>query len=203
MRCLQGRATVSEESADFAVAGLSVSDLQAMFPAPDARQAERVLLIPVSGTSMEPTLHPGEQVEVLVPARRTGFGDILLIRHREIFFLHRLVGRKGGALRTKGDGRAHFDGWLSRPEEVEGCLLQVRRGGRARAFRGGAARPLGWLAGVWSALCGHLYRLALRLDREIGGGTGNDFRDDAVRLNWAGFLLIEAIASLLAPRPAA
>ena len=181
---------MSEESADFAVAGLSVSDLQAMFPAPDARQAERVLLIPVSGTSMEPTLHPG-------------VGDILLIRHREILFLHRLVGRKGGALRTKGDGRAHFDGWLSRPEEVEGCLLQVRRGGRARAFRGGAARPLGWLAGVWSALCGHLYRLALRLDREIGGGTGNDFRDDAVRLNWAGFLLIEAIASLLAPRPAA
>jgi hypothetical protein len=144
---------------------------------------------------MEPTLRDGEEVEVLVPPPRLpALGDLLLARHGEVLFVHRMVGRSGAKVRTKGDGRGHFDGWLTAPADIIGTVRGVGRAGDARRLR----RTAGIIAGTWSALCGHLYRVALRLDGAISGGE--EFRDDVDRLNRAGFRLLEAIVGVLRRR---
>jgi hypothetical protein len=157
--------------------------------------------ISVTGFSMQPTLRDGDVLTVRVPAGRLLFGDVLLIRQGETHFVHRLAGRSAGKLRTKGDGRGHFDGWLSDPSEVEGRVLEVRGNGRRRGLATGRAKAVGLAAGAWSGLCGHAYRVALRLDSVFGRGPGTGSRRAATAVNRAGFALIEAISAWLMDFP--
>lgn len=137
---------------------------------------------------MEPTWSHGEPVPVEIPAGTARFGDVLLLRHPTGPFLHRLVGRPRAGLRTKGDGRGHFDGWLTPPEAVIGRAL--------------TAAPL-WDRGAacWSALCGHLYRVAFRLDQGPGALAATTFRLDVETLNRRGFELLNVVRKLLAGGP--
>ena len=134
----------------------------------------------IDGSSMEPTWRHGESVPVVIPAGAWRFGDVLLMPHESGPFLHRYVGRARGLLRTKGDGRGHFDGWLTPPDRVLG---------RVASDRPGADR----LAGLWSAFCGHLYRIAYRLDRGPGGAAEGGYRQDVEALNRAGFGVIHRL----------
>ena len=157
--------------------------------------------VPVTGLSMHPTLRDGDVLTVRFPAGRVRFGDVLLMRHGQTRFVHRLAGRPAGKLRTKGDGRGHFDGWLSDPSEVEGRVLEVRGSGRRRNLVTGRARAVGLAAGAWSGLCGHAYRMAFRLDGAIGGAPGTGSRRAVTAVNRAGFALIEAISAWLMDFP--
>jgi len=150
---------------------------------------------------MHPTLRDGDVLTVRFPAGRVRFGDVLLMRHGQTRFVHRLAGRPAGKLRTKGDGRGHFDGWLSDPSEVEGRVLEVRGSGRRRNLVTGRARAVGLAAGAWSGLCGHAYRMAFRLDGAIGGAPGTGSRRAVTAVNRAGFALIEAISAWLMDFP--
>jgi len=131
---------------------------------------------------MEPTFHHGEAVPVDIPAGRFRFGDVLVLPHPTGPFFHRVVGRRKGLLRTKGDDRGHFDGWLTAPEQVIGRAVQRFRGENL-------------LAGIWSAFCGHLYRVAWRLDRGAGGFAGSEYRLDVEELNRAGFRILALLFS--------
>ena len=167
---------------------------------------------------MEPILKDGERVKVRVVEEShpvtPSFGEVVLARHEGILFVHRIAGRVSGgsrrndssaaAFRTKGDGRAHFDGWLTAPADILGIAFEVEGGGRRRSVQGGGlARLVNLVAGTWSTLCGHAYRVAIRLDRTIGAGgqgEGSDFRADVELLNRAGFDSIDWCLRLLVDR---
>jgi hypothetical protein len=86
----------------------------------------------VSGTSMLPTLWPGDTVSIEGrPLSELGVGDIVLYERCGRLFLHRLVAlpaeRFPGRLVTRGDSMPHADPAV-RVEGVLGVLVEVRRG---------------------------------------------------------------------------
>ena len=85
----------------------------------------------VSGTSMLPTLWPGDLVSVKRPsASRMSVGDIVLYRRSGRFFLHRLVAlpdRSGGGFVARGDSMPHADSPVA-VDEIVGVLEGVSHG---------------------------------------------------------------------------
>jgi signal peptidase len=86
----------------------------------------------VSGTSMLPTLWPGDAVSIESrPLSRMGVGDIVLYERDGRFFLHRLVALpmacSAGMLITRGDAMPQADPPI--PEDaLLGVVAGVRRG---------------------------------------------------------------------------
>ncbi|MGC9396097.1 MAG: hypothetical protein ACP5J4_14740 [Anaerolineae bacterium] len=84
----------------------------------------------VSGRSMLPTLHPGDEV-IVHPATAEALtpGDWVVVRGAQGAFLHRYLGRRDGHILTKGDGHRALDpSWP--PEAVLGRVVEAQRDGR-------------------------------------------------------------------------
>ncbi len=118
----------------------------------------------VSGTSMLPTLWPGDTVSI--ESRRLSelkLGDIVLYERRGRFFLHRLVAlpaeRFPGRLVTRGDSMPQADPAV-RVESMLGVLATVRRGKDWRVVPGTMPR-MSRVAAALLARSGGLVRLAL------------------------------------------
>ncbi len=65
--------------------------------------------ITVRGTSMYPTLFSGDQVTLIPYDKKIHPGDIILVRPKDQFLLHRLVEKKEGLYYTKGDNVSDQD----------------------------------------------------------------------------------------------
>ena len=81
----------------------------------------------VFGLSMWPSVRPGDvlHVETVPPGDLTPGDIILFVRHGALF-AHRLVGRRRGLLRTRGDAHWRSDPLL-RPSQVLGRVERVDR----------------------------------------------------------------------------
>lgn len=123
-------------------------------------------VLDVSGTSMLPTLSPGDAVQVRLGGTRRRLGDILVFVQGDSVVVHRYLGPardRGGrlCLRTRGDGRCVLDSPLP-PQDLIGRVEAVRREGAWFDLDGTRAR--GYAAAVafhdltW-ALAAHLARL--------------------------------------------
>lgn len=98
----------------------------------DALRQHGCCRLQVSGTSMLPTLWPGDTVSIENRSLdETAVGDILLYERCGRLFLHRLAAgpteRFPGRLVTRGDSMPHSDPAV-RLEAVLGVLAGVRRG---------------------------------------------------------------------------
>jgi hypothetical protein len=125
----------------------------------------------VSGTSMLPTLWPGDTVAI---EGRSQFemkvGDIVLYERCGRLFLHRLVAlpaeRFPGRLVTRGDSMPQADPAV-RIESVLGVLTGVRRGEDWVALPG-AMPPMTRLAATLLARSSGLVRMALYIASNVG-----------------------------------
>ncbi|MEV0944030.1 S26 family signal peptidase [Micromonospora wenchangensis] len=97
-------------------------------------------VVPVTGSSMLPTITPGERV-VLHPVPPAGVhpGEVVAVRHRNGLILHRVLDRFGDRLITAGDNLS-----LADPPVPLTQVVGVARGVPARP----AARPWSPVAGV-------------------------------------------------------
>jgi hypothetical protein len=107
------------------------------------------LRVKTHGYSMWPFVRDGMVVTVQpCSAEECDVGDIILVRMLDSFLLHRVVGRKGSGLLTKGDARRRIDGVIP-PKRVLGRVsrrLEDRFLGRASAMIG---PPLWILANIY------------------------------------------------------
>jgi signal peptidase I len=85
------------------------------------------LRLRVTGSSMVPTVHPGDLVLIShCAAEQANPGDVILfMRHRRLF-AHRVVSLDGPALVTQGDSVAHPDPRVM-PHELLGKVTRVTR----------------------------------------------------------------------------
>jgi hypothetical protein len=150
-------------------------------------------VVPVIGDSMEPTFRDGDRLVVRVPVEKLLFGDVLLLRHCGLDVAHRLVGRVRGRLRTKGDGKGHFDGWTSDEGDVVGRVIECRRGDCRADLGSRASRARSVAAGLVSFCTGHVYRVATKLDAATFGGGGQEFRGDVIATNRILFRLLASL----------
>ena len=82
----------------------------------------------VFGFSMWPAVRPGDVLHVqAVPPDDLARGDVILFVRHGALFAHRLVGRTGRLLRTRGDAHWRRDPLL-RPSQVLGRVERVCRG---------------------------------------------------------------------------
>ncbi|HYX69824.1 MAG TPA: S24/S26 family peptidase [Terriglobales bacterium] len=121
----------------------------------------------VQGTSMLPSLWPGDVLEV---ARRAPAeietGAIILYRREQRLFAHRVLKKEtradDGCLVARGDRLSRPDPPV-RPEELLGEVIRVERAGKAFAparRASWAAALLRWVSRVSDAPAGLLLRLA-------------------------------------------
>jgi hypothetical protein len=81
----------------------------------------------VFGLSMWPTVRPGDLLHVqAVSPDDLAPGDVILFVRHGALFAHRLVGRAGRLLRTRGDAHWRCDPLL-RPSQVLGRVERVSR----------------------------------------------------------------------------
>jgi len=119
--------------------------------------------------SMAPLLVGGERLRWRRRAPR--FGDVAVFFRGRALVAHRVVGRSGAALRTKGDALAALDGWTVPPEDVVGVAEAVVFPRGARSLAGAPARLYALAAAAWSRGGGALFGAAARLDALLGAGA--------------------------------
>lgn len=134
----------------------------------DARdtQAAGQGLATIEGTSMLPTLRPGDEVVVDLQARRFRCGDVIVVRSDETLIVHRVIEVRP-TLATRGDNAPAADQPVA-PEQVMGPVIELHRMGRAYPYRNLRRRLADRLLGELSRQSlerprmGRLFRLALR-----------------------------------------
>ncbi len=122
----------------------------------------------VSGTSMLPTLWPGETVLVEArPLAEIEVGDIALYQRDRRLILHRVVSASpGSVLVTLGDSMPQVDPWVP-TDCVLGVLTGVRRGDQWVRVSRVRSMPSRW-AGVVMGHSSWLVRLVLRTRSGFG-----------------------------------
>ena len=113
-----------------------------------------LLRIPVTGTSMVPTLRPGDRCWVrLGPLERCRVGEIVVVHSPRGWVVHRVVGRWGRWLVTRGDARVRPDGCVS-VDALVGVVVAIERQGRyVSRYDAGGARFL-YLLWTWCRALG-------------------------------------------------
>jgi len=98
-----------------------------------------------NGTSMLPTLRPGDELEFVAAGAGCAVGDVVLWRRDDRLFVHRVVSRNDAHLQTQGDALANIDEPVAL-DAVLGKLVAYRRGGRRRPSQrpGPIDRLFGW-----------------------------------------------------------
>ena len=110
--------------------------------------------IPVRGTSMCPTLLPGDRVRLVpVAAAQVRIGDVLIRMGRAGPIIHRLVGwwptRDGWRMLTMGDSARQLDPPLG-TDDLTGRVLARVRGGEVQRLDGTRMRVRGYCRAVAS-----------------------------------------------------
>jgi signal peptidase I len=132
--------------------------------AAEVLQSTGNLRLRVTGSSMLPTLWPGDLLHFeSIPAHLVKPGSIVLVDRRERFVVHRVIrqidGKGCGQIVTRGDSMAEEDPPVP-ASNVMGRVTRVERGPRVMAdfARSPAQKILGWL------LCHSelLHRVALK-----------------------------------------
>ena len=100
-------------------------------------------VLAVTGESMRPTVGPGADVRVSLPARPR-FGDLIVFRQADYLAVHRYLGVATGpggirCLRTRGDGVSALDPPLA-PGDVRGRVVAIARPDGWRSLDGAGAR---------------------------------------------------------------
>ncbi|MCJ7663849.1 MAG: S26 family signal peptidase [Desulfobacterales bacterium] len=84
------------------------------------------------GFSMSPFIKDGD-VLTITPIEGTapGFGDVVVFTHPNSgkLIIHRIIGKRGGSYRTKGDNSPEGDGLISRAA-ILGRVIKVERNGK-------------------------------------------------------------------------
>jgi len=85
--------------------------------------------VTVEGSSMAPSVKPGDQVlvEPIRPGQTLQEGDLLLAQRAGFLVVHRLVRKIGDAMVTRGDG-AWFDDSPIPERDILARVIDVRRG---------------------------------------------------------------------------
>jgi signal peptidase I len=102
--------------------------------------------IRVQGSSMLPTLRPGDEVELRsTPAVEIKCGDIVAFGQGERLFVHRVIGRDRDGLLTQGDALRHTDAPVSSDQLLGVVFSVLRKGEQVRlqpSFAGRASAAL-------------------------------------------------------------
>ncbi len=128
----------------------------------DNLRAGRTPYMRVSSDSMAPLLRKGDQIGLATPAGLAKPGDIVVLRGASSFVVHRLWGRVGEEIVTKGDRSLTFDAPWS-PETFVGCVVSRRR----------SIRTLSLKHGVGGRLQRHLWNLS-RLEAGLFAGFSHN-----------------------------
>jgi hypothetical protein len=126
------------------------TDSGALYPA--GRETGDVLLFAHRGSSMNPTLHESDLLEIAPYGEQTvRVGDVIVVAppDGEHLVVHRVVRVAPEGVCTRGDNNPGNDGWCLRRDQVIGRAVAARRGRKRRRIRGGGtgrawARLLYW-----------------------------------------------------------
>lgn len=139
-------------------------------------QSTGALQMQVTGTSMLPTLWPGDLVRIQShQSDFIGQGDVVLFEREGRFFLHRVVQATVAgehSLITRGDCMVQEDLPIS-PSDVLGRIVEVRRGNKTIAFAQAISQPqrlFAWFLSRWDIL----HRVVLRLHSMRNRGGSQD-----------------------------
>ena len=115
---------------------------------------DRYLSVPVQGTSMAPTLRPGDLCRVRVGGNeRLWPGDVVVFWAGRGLVVHRVVVAWGGWVCTRGDNRLWPDGWVRR-SRIVGVVVAAERNGRALPLHNRGWARAAYLVFTWGrALC--------------------------------------------------
>ncbi len=101
--------------------------------AAEVLQSSGVLRLGVTGSSMLPTLWPGDIVTLVAIADEPQVGEIILFQRRDQFVIHRVIRMASSAgqtqITTRGDCMDDEDSAIA-ASEVLGRVATVRRGAR-------------------------------------------------------------------------
>jgi len=127
----------------------------------------------VRGRSMDPTLRPGQLLEIDFSPERPARGDMLVFRQGDLLLVHRVLGPARPLdgqlrLRTRGDGVSNLDPPLDL-DRVVGRVVAIEDGERWRSTRDRTARAYAWCV-AWHDLFWAAVAVAFRpLDRGLRG----------------------------------
>jgi len=98
-----------------------------------------------AGSSMLPSLRPGDVLDFVVPSGPIAPGDIVLWRREDRLFVHRVISSDDRHVRTRGDALLHADPPVAHAEVI-GTLESYERRGRRRSTPrlGAIGRCWGW-----------------------------------------------------------
>jgi hypothetical protein len=94
------------------------------------KEQQRVLVASFGGSSMEPTIFAGEEVE-LVCGEQCAVGDVIAFIYLDQVAVHRIVATRAGWLLTCGDAQTVPDIPVADRAAILGRVVSVRRGGVA------------------------------------------------------------------------
>ena len=145
-------------------------DSESPWPLQVERRPGLPLFFAHRGSSMNPTLHESDLLEIVPYGDRSAqVGDVVVLAPPDADHLvvHRVVRVTAEGVCTRGDNNAGEDGWCLGPERVIGQVVAARRGQRRREIAGGRRGQ------VWaSAVRGRRFfaRLASMLLRPVYHG---------------------------------
>ena len=86
-------------------------------------------LLPVTGSSMFPCMQPGDLLEIRRSDCPIQIGDVVVFDRHGRLVVHRVVGRTGDLLITRGDRLRYPDAPVP-PAAILGCVTAIERRGR-------------------------------------------------------------------------
>jgi hypothetical protein len=92
------------------------------------QQGQTISLV-AEGSSMFPTIRPGDSVTIAPSRERPRVGEIVAFHqpHIERLLIHRVDAIRGDAFATRGDANREGDGWVLR-DQIYGRVIRVTRG---------------------------------------------------------------------------
>lgn len=123
------------------------------------------LLFGYSGTSMIPTFHDLDLLEVApYDGAPVTPGDVIVFQppERDHQVVHRVVAVGPDGIRTRGDNCLSDDLWLLHPADITGRVVTARRRGTRRPVAGGRAGVLASYALRWRRLLARALKPLLR-----------------------------------------
>ncbi|HXM42933.1 MAG TPA: S24/S26 family peptidase [Bryobacteraceae bacterium] len=90
--------------------------------------------LPVTGSSMFPCMQPGDLLEIRRPSALIQTGEVVVFDRHSRLVVHRVVGRTGDLLITRGDRLRYPDAPVP-AAAVLGCVTAIERRGRRIAPR--------------------------------------------------------------------
>lgn len=119
-------------------------------------------IVEAKGMSMWPTLLPGDHL-VIKPKSTYKLGEVVAVKMREKWIVHRIVLIENNKFYLKGDNQSKQDGGFSKPEVI-GKVVAVRRPGKNEVL--GAhkyLRQMSFLGFYFPWLIPSIYRIVKKL----------------------------------------